>query len=132
MSTVPVVLPVVAVHAAWYAKAGTWLLNIGKAVKNGILKVAGAEPKIAAAIATIAPTAEAISNMLVPGSGNFEAHLLDVWGVCANAVKSAGDAAAGNGLSVSLDAQLVADIKAILPAVEAFLHPAASAAPPAK
>jgi hypothetical protein len=118
------------IHPAWYARAGTWLLKVGTAVKNGILKVAGAEPKIAAAIAEIAPTAEAISNLVVPGSGSFEAHLLDVWGVAASAVKGAGDAAAANGISVTLDAALVAEIKAILPAVEAFLHPTASSAPP--
>ena len=124
--------PVVgAVHPAWYARAGTWLLNIGKAVKNGILKVGGAEPKVAAAISAVAPTVEAVSNLLVPGSGTFEQHLLDVWGVAANAVKAAGDAASANGVSVTLDAELVASIKAILPAVEQFLHPAASAAPPA-
>lgn len=129
MSTAP--SPIVgAVHPAWYARAGTWLLNIGKAVKNGILKVAGAEPKIAAAISAIAPTVEGISNLLIPGSGTFEAHLLDVWGVAANAVKGAGDAAAANGVSVTLDAALVAEIKAILPAVEAFLHPQAGPAAP--
>jgi hypothetical protein len=131
MSTAP--SPVVAVpHPAWYARAGTWLLGVAKTIKNGILKVAGAEPQIAAAIASIAPTAEAISNLIVPGSGNFEQHLLDVWGVAASAVKGAGDAAAANGLSITLDAALVAEIKAVLPAVEAFLHPAASPAPPSK
>ncbi|MGH9684796.1 MAG: hypothetical protein ACRD4S_14435 [Candidatus Acidiferrales bacterium] len=120
------------IHPAWYARAGTWLLGIGRAIKNGILKVAGEEPKIAAAIATVAPTAEALSNLLLPGSGTFEQHLLDVWGVVAAAVKDAGDAAAANGISISLDAELVAGVKAILPAVEAFLHPAASSAAPAK
>ncbi len=122
----------VAVHPSWYSKAGSWLLGVGKHIKNGVLRVASVEPKIAAALAEYAPTVEAVSNLLVPGSGNFEAHLLDIWGVAAAAVKGAGDAAATNGLSISLDAALVADIKAILPAVEAFLHPAASPAPPPK
>jgi len=120
------------IHPAWYARAASWLLGVAKAVKNGILKVAGEEPKVEAAIKTIAPTIEAISNLIIPGSGTIEAHLVDVWSVVASAVKSAGDAAGANGLSVVIDAELVAAVKAVLPAVEAFLHPAANSQPPAK
>lgn len=117
-------------HPAWYSRAATWLLNVGKAIKNGIAKAAGEEPAIAAAIAAVAPTAEALSNLLVPGSGSFEAHLLDVYGVVANGVKDAGAASAANGINITLDETLVNDIKTFLPQVEAFLHPAASPAPP--
>lgn len=116
-------------HPSWYAKAASWLVGIAKAVKGGILKVASAEPKIDAALKTVAPSIEAISNLIIPGSGTIEAHLVDVWSVVASAVKGASDAASVNGLSVSFDAALIADVKAILPAVEAFLHPSANSTP---
>lgn len=117
-------------HPAWYSRAATWLLNIGKAVKNGIAKAAREEPAIAAAIAKVAPTVEQLSNIFVPGSGSFEEHILDVYGVVANGVKDAGAASAANGINITLDQTLVNDIKAFLPQVEAFLHPAASPAAP--
>lgn len=117
-------------HPAWYARAGTFFLKIGHAIKAAALKIAGEMPAVQAEIVKIAPTVEAVSNMLLPGSGDFEAHLLDVWGVAANAVKDAGAVAGANGISVTLDSALIADIKGFLPKVEAHLHPAASPAPP--
>lgn len=130
MATTP---PVTAapIHPSWFARAGTWLLKVGHAVKTGILKVVGASATVDAELKKIAPTLEALSNLAIPGSGSFEAHVLDVWGVVASAVHAAGDAATANGVSVSLDATLVADIKAILPAVLEYLHPQAGPAPPA-
>jgi hypothetical protein len=117
-------------HPAWYARAGTMFLKIGHAIKAIAMKIAGEMPAIQAEIVKIAPTLEAVSNMLLPGSGNFEAHLLDVWGVAANAVKDAGAVAGANGISITLDAALIADIKGFLPEVEKYLHTAASPAPP--
>lgn len=127
---VPVTTAPPVVHAAWYTRAASWLLGVGKAIKAGVAKVVGEEPAIASAIAKVAPTVEALSNLVVPGSGSFEAHVLDVYGVVANGVKAAGDAVAANGISVTLDAALIAEIKQFLPQVEAFLHPSASAAAP--
>lgn len=116
-------------HPSWYARAGTWFLKIGQAVKGVVLKISGEMPAVQAEITKIAPTAEAISELLLPGSANFEQHVLDVWGVAANAVKDAGAAAGGNAINITLDAGLVADIKNFLPAVEKYLHPAASTSP---
>lgn len=130
MASAPPVVPAPVAHPAWYARAATWLLHIGVAIKNGVIKVASEAPKISAALATAAPTVEALSNLIVPGSGSFEAHLLDVWGVVANGVKAAGDVAQGNGINIVLDQALIEEIKTFLPQVEAFLHPAASPAPP--
>ena len=61
---------------------------------------------MAAEIQKLAPTVEALSNLVVPGLGNIEQHIVDVYGGVASAVHAAGDAAAANGVSVSLDAQL--------------------------
>jgi hypothetical protein len=117
-------------HPAWYARAGTWFLKIGQAIKGAILKIAGDMPAVQAEIVKVAPTVEAMSNMLLAGSGDFEAHLLNLWGVAANAVQDAGQAAGANALNITLDQQLVNDIKGFLPAVSAYLHPAASPTPP--
>jgi hypothetical protein len=117
-------------HPAWYARAGTWFLKVGQAVKNAFLKISNEVPAVQAEIAKVAPTVEALSNMVLPGSAAFEQHLLDVWGVAANAVKDAGAAAGANAINITLDSALVADIKGFLPQVEAYLHPAASPAAP--
>ena len=116
-------------HPSWYARAGTWFVKIGRAVKNAFTEAASKIPVIDSAIQKAAPTVEALSNMVLPGSGDFEAHLLDVWGVAANAVKDAGAAAGSNAINITLDQALVNDIKGFLPAVEAYLHPAASPSP---
>lgn len=116
-------------HPTWYARAGTWFLKIGQAVKGAVLKIAGDMPAVQAEIAKIAPTVEGISELFMPGSSKFEQHLLDVWGVAASAVKDAGDAAGANAINITLDANVVNDIKGFLPAVEAYLHPAASPSP---
>jgi hypothetical protein len=129
MSTAP--NPIVkAPHPAWYARAGTFFLKVGRAVKSAIQKIAGDMPAVQAEIAKVAPTAEALSEMVLKGSSTFEAHLLDVWGVAANAVKDAGAAADANGISVVLDQNLIRDIRGFLPQVENYLHPSASPAPP--
>ena len=120
------------IHPAWWSRAGTWLLNIGKHVKNAVIKVAQDAPLVDAELRKIAPTVEGISELFVKGSGTFEQHLLDVWGAAASAVHVAGDAAAGNGLSVQLDADLVAAIKGFVPTVQQFMHPAAGPAAPVK
>lgn len=129
MSTAPTATPSATPHASWYARAGTWFLKIGHAVKNAVVKISGEMPAVQAEITKIAPTVEGISEILLPGSSTFEQHLLDVWGVAANAVKDAGAAAGSNAINITLDASLIADIKGFLPAVEQYLHPAASASP---
>jgi hypothetical protein len=130
MSTTPAAISASATpHPTWYARAGTWFLKIGQAVKNAVLKIAGDMPAVQAEISKIKPTVEGISELLLPGSSKFEQHLLDVWGVAASAVKDAGAAAGANAISITLDAAVVNDIKGFLPAVEAYLHPAASASP---
>ena len=132
MSTTPSSPTPATPHAAWYARAGTWFLKIGRTVKGVFQKIASDMPAVQAEIQKVAPTVEKLSELVLPGSATFEQHLLDVWGVAANAVKDAGAAAGANGINVTLDSALVADIKGFLPQVEAYLDPAASAAPPPK
>lgn len=129
MSSTPVVPA--PIHPSWWSRAATWVVNEAKVVKNTIVKIAGFTPEIQAEIDKIAPTAEALSNLVVPGSGAFEAHLLDVWGVAASAVNDAGAAAGANGISITLDQNLVNDIKSFIPSVKAKMSAKASSAPAA-
>jgi hypothetical protein len=58
-------------------------------------------------------TIEAITGLVSPQAANIERAGFAVIGVVINALHAAGAAAGANGLKVTLDAQLVADIKAI-------------------
>ena len=71
-------------------------------------------------------TIESITSLVSPQAANIERAAFAVLGVIVNALDAANAAASANGLNVSLDAQLVADIKAIAPAVKAAV-PAAAA-----
>ena len=53
-----------------------------------------------------------------PQEANIERAGFAVLGVVIKAIEDAGAAAGANGLNVTLDAQLVSDIKAIAPAVK--------------
>jgi hypothetical protein len=75
-----------------------------------------------------ASTVEAITALVSPQLANIERVGDAVLGVVIKAIEDAGSAAASGGVNVSLDAQIVADIKAIIPAVKASLAPASVAA----
>ena len=63
-------------------------------------------------------TIESITSLVSPSAANIERAGFAVLGVVINALDAAGAAAGANGLNVSFDAQLVADIKAIAAAVK--------------
>jgi hypothetical protein len=63
-------------------------------------------------------TIESITSLVDPQAANIERAGFAVLAVVINALDAAGAAAGANGLNVSLDAQLVADIKAIAAAVK--------------
>ena len=62
---------------------------------------------------------EAVTEPVSPQAANIERAGFAALGVVINALDAAGAAAGTNGLNVCLDAQLVADIKAIAVAVKA-------------
>jgi hypothetical protein len=72
-------------------------------------------------------TIEAVTELVNPQAANIERAGFAVLGVVINALDAAGAAAGANGLNVSFDAQLVADIKAIAGAVKGAV--AVTAAP---
>ena len=63
-------------------------------------------------------TIESVTSLISPRAANIERAGFAVLGVVINALDAAGAAAGANGLNVTLDAQLVADIKAIAFAVK--------------
>ena len=66
-------------------------------------------------------TFEAVTALVSPQAANIERAGFAVLGVVINAIDAAGAAAGANGLNVTLDGQLVADIKAIAAAVKGAL-----------
>ena len=71
-------------------------------------------------------TIESVTALVSPQAANIERAGFAVLGVVINALDAAGAAAGANGLNVSLDAQLVADIKAIAAAVKGAMSPVAA------
>ena len=74
-------------------------------------------------------TIESITSLVSPQAANIERAGFAVLGVVINALDAAGTAAGANGLNVTFDAQLVADIKAIAAAVKSAMSPTVAAAP---
>jgi hypothetical protein len=71
-------------------------------------------------------TIEAITSLVSPQAANIERAGFAVLGVVIKALDDANAVAGANGLNVTLDAQLVADIRAIAPAVKLAVQVAAA------
>ncbi len=69
-----------------------------------------------------APSIDAVTALVSPQLANIERVGDAVLGSVIKAIEDAGAAATAGGLSVTLDAALVADIKAILPAVKGAVN----------
>ena len=65
-----------------------------------------------------APTIEAVTALVSPQAANIERVGFAVLGVVIKAIDDAGAAAGANALNVTLDAQLIADIKSIASTVK--------------
>jgi len=63
-------------------------------------------------------TVEAITGLVSPQAVNIERVAFAVLGLAIKVMNDAGTAADANGLNLTLDAQLVADLKSIAPAVQ--------------
>jgi hypothetical protein len=98
-----------------------------KAAANVMLKIEQAEPPV-----------EAVSSLFFPQAVELERGAFAPLGMAAQAVTEAGSVvAAANGVNIALDAELVADIKALIPAIEQYAKsvgvakPAGAVTPPA-
>src|SRR5215813_9487972 len=101
------------------ASAASHLIKVAKFVEQSVLAVL----KKAQADA---PTIEAVTTLVSPQAANIERVGFAVLGLVIKAIDDAGTAAGANGLNVTLDAQLVADIKSIAPVVKGAVPAAAT------
>ena len=92
-----------------------------KDFKSAVLKAAEEAPVIAGSVAKDAPEVAALVELAYPGAAPIEQAALSAFEVLAQAVEDAGTAAGANGLSVSFDQTVIADVKAVLPALKAFV-----------
>jgi hypothetical protein len=81
---------------------------------------------------TQAATIEAITGLVSPAAANVERAAFAVLGTIIKSIEAAGSAVASGGLNIQLDAALVADVKAIMPAVKGQASIAAPATAAAK
>jgi hypothetical protein len=93
----------------FFATVAGDIVKGARAVAGVMLKAQKAEPEI-----------EALSSLLFPQAVELERGAFALLGMAAQAVHEAGDAAAANGINLALDAQLVADIKALIQAIEQY------------
>jgi hypothetical protein len=93
----------------FFATVAGDIVKGAKAVANVMLKVEQAEPQV-----------EAVSSLFFPQAVELERGAFALLGMAAQAVTETGSAAAANGVNIALDAQLVADIKALIPAIEQY------------
>lgn len=92
-----------------------------KAVKAAILKGVGEVDVIAPKIAATAPEVEALAELAIPGSGAIVAAGENLVELVAEEIDKAGEAAGANGLSVTLDQDVINTFKnTIIPALKAF------------
>lgn len=96
------------------------LISAAKAFKSDILKAAEKAPTIVADVAKDAPELASLVELAFPGAAAIETAALNAFEAICDAVEAAGPAASANGMSVSLDKTLIADIQKALPALKAF------------
>ena len=75
------------------------------------------------------PESEALTALFFPQAVELERGAFALLGVAAQAVTDAGNAAEANGVNVTLDAQVVADVKALIRAIEQYAQAAGIAKP---
>ncbi len=85
-----------------------------------IVKGARAAASVMSKAEKIEPEIEALTGLLFPQAVEVERVAFVLLGMAAQAVSETGDAAADHGLNITLDQQLVADIKTLIQAIEQY------------
>lgn len=104
----------------FFATVASDIVKGARAVASVMIKVGKSEPEV-----------EAITSLFFPQAVAVERGAFALLGLAAQAVAEAGDAAAANGLNITLDQQLVADIKALIQAIEQYAKTVGTAKPAA-
>ena len=106
----------------FFATAAGDIVKGARAVASVMIKVGKAEPEV-----------EAISSLFFPEAVALERGAFALLGLAAQAVSDAGSAAEQSGINITLDQQLIADIKALIVAIEQYAKSAGLQKPvPAK
>jgi hypothetical protein len=100
-------------------------------VAADIVKGARAAASVMSRAQKVEPEVEALTGLLFPQAVEVERVAFALLGMAAQAVSETGDAAADNGLNITLDQQLVADIKALIRAIEQYAKTVGVAKPAA-
>jgi len=109
--------------------------NIGHffaTVAADIVKGARVAATVMRKVGNVETEVEAVSSLFFPQAVALERGAFALLGLAAQAVSEAGDAAAANGLNITLDQQLVADIKALIQAIEEYAKEVGTQKPAAK
>jgi hypothetical protein len=96
----------------------TNLINIAKKIKAGLETAEGDAVRLASFVEHNSSEITALASLAGPGASAATSVGLGLLNTAIAAVKGAGDAASANGLSVSLDSAAVAEIKAVIAAIE--------------
>jgi hypothetical protein len=102
----------------FFAAVAGDIVKGARAVSGVMIKIGKAEPEI-----------EAITSLFFPLAVELERGAFALLGIAAHAVSETGDAVAANGLNITLDQQLIADIKALIPALEQYAKTLGTAKP---
>jgi hypothetical protein len=100
------------------SKLETDIVSVGTKLKAGIEAAGTDAVKMAAWVQENSPEITALAALAGPGGSTVTSLGLSLFTAVSNAVKDAGDSASKDGLSVSLDAALIAQVKAIIAAIE--------------
>jgi|HubBroStandDraft_1064217.scaffolds.fasta_scaffold505869_1 hypothetical protein len=105
---------------SFFSSAFQDLKKAATVFKNWILTAASDAPKVVADIQKAEPTIEGITALFAPGAEKFEEVAINLLEVVGSAIDQAGAAASANGISVTLDAQLIAEAKTVWDAIKTF------------
>lgn len=89
-------------------------------VAQDVVKISKVTVPIVAKLEEAAPTIELVSGLIYPEASAIERGAFALLGMASQAVQDAGDTAASSGVNLSLDKQTIADIQALIPAIEAY------------
>jgi hypothetical protein len=96
----------------------TNLVNFAEKIKSGIEDAAGDAVKLASFLSTNATEINGLASLAGASGSKVTATATNTLNTVVTAVQAAGDAASANGLSVSFDAAAIADVKAVIAALE--------------
>jgi len=100
------------------AKLETEVLDIAKKIKAGLEAAEGDAVKVASFVEQNSTEISSLASLAGPGTAMVTNVALGLLNTAIIAVKGAGDAASANGLSISLDAAAIAEVKAVIAAIE--------------